>query len=141
METLSVNYFAIVVGAVLSMVIGAVWYGPLFGKKWLEIVGATAEDLEARKKMQAAAGPLYVVQFVLTLFQVLVLAHLVADTTRVGGLERSLWIWAAFVIPTLAGAVMWTNEEERRKWARFLIQGGYQLTIFIVFGLLLQFWK
>lgn len=123
------------------MVIGAVWYGPLFGKKWLEIVGATAEDLEARKKMQAAAGPLYVVQFVLTLFQVLVLAHLVADTTRVGGLERSLWIWAAFVIPTLAGAVMWTNEEERRKWARFLIQGGYQLTIFIVFGLLLQFWK
>ncbi len=135
------NYFAIVVGAVLSMVIGAVWYGPLFGKKWLEIVGATAEDLEARKKMQAAAGPLYVVQFVLTLFQVLVLAHLVADTTRVGGLERSLWIWAAFVIPTLAGAVMWTNEEGRRKWARFLIQGGYQLTIFIVFGLLLQFWK
>jgi hypothetical protein len=141
METLSVNYFAIVVGAVLSMAIGAVWYGPLFGKKWLEIVGATAEDLEARKKMQAAAGPLYVVQFVLTLFQVLVLAHLVADTTRVGGLERSLWIWAAFVIPTLAGAVMWTNEEGRRKWARFLIQGGYQLTIFIVFGLLLQFWK
>ncbi len=141
METLSVNYFAIVVGAVLSMVIGAVWYGPLFGKKWLEIVGATAEDLEARKKMQAAAGPLYVVQFVLTLFQVLVLAHLIADTTRVGGLERSLWIWAAFVIPTLAGAVMWTNEEGRRKWARFLIQGGYQLTIFIVFGLLLQFWK
>lgn len=141
METLSVNYFAIVVGAVLSMVIGAVWYGPLFGKKWLEIVGATAEDLEARKKMQAAAGPLYVVQFVLTLFQVLVLAHLIADTTRVGGLERSLWIWAAFVIPTLAGAVMWTNEEGRRKWARFLIQGGYQLTIFIVFGLLLQYWK
>jgi hypothetical protein len=141
METLSVNYFAIVVGAVLSMAIGAVWYGPLFGKKWLEIVGATAEDLEARKKMQAAAGPLYVVQFVLTLFQVLVLAHLIADTTRVGGLERSLWIWAAFVIPTLAGAVMWTNEEGRRKWARFLIQGGYQLTIFIVFGLLLQFWK
>lgn len=135
------NYFAIVVGAVLSMAIGAVWYGPLFGKKWLEIVGATAEDLEARKKMQAAAGPLYVVQFVLTLFQVLVLAHLIADTTRVGGLERSLWIWAAFVIPTLAGAVMWTNEEGRRKWARFLIQGGYQLTIFIVFGLLLQFWK
>ena len=141
METLVVNYFAIVVGSVLSMAIGAMWYGPLFGKKWLEIVGATAEDLEARKKMQAAAGPLYVMQFVLTLFQVLVLAHLIADTTRVGGLERSLWIWAAFVIPTLAGAVMWTNEEGRRKWARFLVQGGYQLTIFIVFGLLLQFWK
>lgn len=141
METLPVNYIAIVVGAVLSMVIGAVWYGPLFGKKWLEIVGATEATLEARKKMQKEAGPLYGIQFVLTLFQVLVLAHLIADTTRVGGVERALWIWAAFVIPTLAGAVMWTNEPNKIKRARFLIQGGYQLVIFIVFGLLLEFWK
>ena len=141
METLPVNYIAIVVGAVLSMVIGAVWYGPLFGKKWLEIVGATEATLEARKKMQKEAGPLYGIQFVLTLFQVLVFAHLIADTTRVGGVERALWIWAAFVIPTLAGAVMWTNEPNKIKRARFLIQGGYQLVIFIVFGLLLEFWK
>ncbi len=141
METISINYFAVLVGAVLSMAIGAVWYGPLFGKKWLEIIGATTKDLEAREKMQKSAGPLYVIQFVLTLFQVLVLAHLVADNVLVGGLERTLWIWAGFVIPTLAGSAMWTNESGKIKWARFLIQGGYQLTIFIVFGLLLQYWK
>lgn len=141
MEILPINYWAVVVGAVLAMAIGALWYGPLFGKKWLEIVGATSADLEVRKQMQKNATPLYLVQFVLTLFQVLVLAHLIADTTKVGGLERALWIWAAFVIPTLAGAVMWTNEPSKQKRARFLIQGGYQLTIFIVFGLFLQFWK
>lgn len=141
MEPLSINYLAIIVGAVLSMVIGAIWYGPLFGKKWMEIVGVNPNDIEARKKMQKSAGPLYAVQFLLTLFQVLVLAHLIADTSRAGGLERSLWIWAAFVIPTLAGSAMWTNEHTKIKWARFLIQGGYQLAIFIVFGLLIQFWK
>ena len=141
METFAVNYLAIASGAVLSMVIGAIWYGPLFGKKWMQIVGINPADEEARKKMQKSAGPLYAVQFVLTLFQVFVLAHLVADTKIAGGIERSLWIWAAFVIPTLAGAVMWTNETSKFKWARFLIQGGYQLVIFIVFGSLLQFWK
>jgi len=141
METTTVNYWAIAMGAVLSMIIGAIWYGPVFGKKWLEIAGVNPSDLEARKKMQKTAGPLYVIQFVLTLFQVLVLAHLVADTRVAGGVERSLWIWAAFIIPTLAGAVMWTNEAGKMKWARFLIQGGYQLILFIVFGLLLQFWK
>ncbi len=141
METLAVNYVAILVGAVLAMVIGAVWYGPLFGKKWMQIVGMDPADTEAMEKMKKSAMSLYAVQFVLTLFQVLVLAHLVADTTKVGGLERALWIWAAFVIPTLAGAVMWTNEQNNMKWARFLIQGGYQLAVFIVFGLLLQFWK
>ncbi|HCT29395.1 MAG TPA: hypothetical protein DIW31_01360 [Bacteroidales bacterium] len=138
---ISVNYWAIIVGAVLSMIFGAIWYGPIFGKKWMEIVGVDPNDKEALAKLQKSAGPLYVVQFVLTLFQVLVLAHLIADTKLVGGLERSLWIWSAFIIPTLAGAVMWTNESSRLKWARFLIQGGYQLIIFIAFGLLLQFWK
>ena len=141
METMVVNYWAIASGAVLSMVIGAIWYGPLFGKKWMEIVGVNPEDSEARKKMQKSAGPLYAVQFLLTLFQVFILAHLVADTKIAGGLERSLWIWAAFVIPTLAGAVMWTNEIRKLKWARLLIQGGYQLVLFTMFGLLLQFWK
>ena len=139
MESISINYLAILVGAILSMVIGAVWYGPLFGKKWMEIIGVSTLDPEANKKMQKAYMPMYGVQFILTLFQVLVLAHLIADTTLVGGTERALWIWAAFVVPTLAGAVMWTNEKQKR--ARFLIQGGYQLVIFVVFGLLLQYWK
>jgi len=139
MET--INYYAIVVGAVLAMAIGAIWYGPLFGRKWSHIVGVNPDDVEAMKKMKKSAGPLYAVQLILTLFQVLVLAHLIADTTKVGGLERALWIWGAFVIPTLAGAVMWTNEQSRMKWARFLIQGGYQLVVFVVFGLLLQYWK
>jgi hypothetical protein len=141
METISVNFWAVACGAVLSMVVGAIWYGPLFGKKWLEIAGVKPDDLEARKKMQKSAGPLYLVQLLLTFFQVLVLAHLVAVQNIVSGLERSVWIWAAFVIPTLAGAVMWTNETGKLKWARFLIQGGYQLVIFILFGLLLQYWK
>lgn len=141
MEIVTVNYWAVITGAILSMIIGAIWYGPLFGKRWMEIIGATEMDLEARKKMQKSAGPLYLIQFIMTLFQVLVLAHLVADTRIAGGVERSLWIWGAFVIPTLAGAVMWTNEAGRLKRARFLIQGGYQLAMFIIFGLLLQFWK
>ena len=141
METITVNYWAIVTGAVLSMIIGAIWYGPVFGKKWMEIAGVTEMDVEARKKMQKSAGALYLVQFVLTLFQVMVLAHLIADTKLAGGLERSLWIWAAFIIPTLVGAVMWTNETGKLKWARFLIQGGYQLILFAIFGLLLQYWK
>lgn len=140
MEPVVINYWAVLVCGVLSMVLGAVWYGPLFGKKWMEIVGVSEEDLARRKEMQKAAGPLYLVQFALTLFQVLVLAHLIADTQRASGLERAVWIWAAFVIPTLAGSSMWTNEATRVKWARFLIQGGYQLVIFVVFGLVISVW-
>jgi len=139
-EPVTINYVAIGVGAIISMAIGALWYGPLFGNRWMKIIGVDPNNLEERKKMQKGAGPLYFIQFILTLFQVLVLAHLIADTTRAGGIERAVWIWAAFVIPTLAGAVMWTNENSTMKWARFLIQGGYQFTMFIIYGTILQFW-
>lgn len=137
---MEINYLAILVCAALAMVVGAVWYGPLFGKKWLEIIGADAEDLEKRKEMQKKAGPLYLVQFVLVLFQVLVLAHLIADTETASGLERALWIWAAFVMPTIAGTAMWNNDSAKVSWARFLIQSGYQLVLFIIFGTILMLW-
>jgi hypothetical protein len=62
METMEVNYWAIASGAVLSMIISPIWYGHLFGKKCMGIVGVNPADLEARKKMQKSAGPLYAVQ-------------------------------------------------------------------------------
>lgn len=138
---MQINYLAILVSAILSMALGAIWYGPLFGKKWMEIIGADKLDKKARKEMQKTAGPLYMAQFVLTLFQVLVLSHLIADTQIASGIERSLWIWAAFVIPTLAGTIMWTNAPGKQKRAQFLIQGGYQLILFVIFGVILEFWK
>lgn len=138
---MTINYLAVLVAGVFSMILGAVWYGPLFGKKWMEIIGVDSKDIKAREAMQKSALPLYLVQFLLTLFQVLVLAHLIADTQLVSGLERSLWIWAAFIMPTIAAGAMWNNDSAKISWARFLIQAGYQLILFIVFGMLFDVWQ
>ncbi len=137
---MEINYLAILVASVLAMGLGALWYGPLFGKKWLEVIGADSEDLQKREEMQKSAGPLYLVQFILTLFQVLVLTWLIGENTALNGIEHSLWIWAAFIIPTIAAGAMWNNDAKNVKWARFLITGGYQLVTFLIFGLILTFW-
>ncbi|MBS3903179.1 MAG: DUF1761 domain-containing protein [Anaplasmataceae bacterium] len=134
---LGTDYLAIGVSAVLAMVVGYVWYGPLFGNKWLEVIGATTMDMEKRKEMQKAAGPLYVVQFILTIFQVWVLAMIINVWTNVSGLEIALWVWAAFIIPIVAGGAMWNNDSKKVAWTRFLLQAGYQLVIFVIFGFVL----
>mgnify|MGYP001090013640 CR=1 FL=1 len=45
MEDLSVfgrvNWIAVVLGGVFSMILGFLWYGPLFGKLWLRTIGST----------------------------------------------------------------------------------------------------
>jgi hypothetical protein len=124
---------------VLSMVIGSLWYGPLFGKKWMQICNVNFADAQARKKMQQEAMPLYGIQCILTLFQVYVLASYFATRDAGAFVSHALWIWAAFIMPTIAGCSMWTADKTEMKWARFFIQSGYQLVQFIVFAVVLGF--
>lgn len=137
---MEVNYVVIIGGAVLSMIVGSIWYGPLFGKKWMEICGVSDADVEKRKQMQKEAMPLYGIQFVLALLQLYILAHFVKGWEDVSGIESALWIWLGFVMPTIAGSAMWNNDSATIKWARFLIQSGYQLVIFLLYGYILGVW-
>lgn len=132
------NYVVILGGAILSMIVGALWYGPLFGKKWMEIIGVDPAK-EVTKEMQRQAMPLYLVQFVLTLLQVYILSNLITYTGG-GGVWVAGFMWLGFVMPTIAGCAMWNNNPTRLKWSQFLIQSGYQLSIFVLFGYLISTW-
>lgn len=136
-----INYWAVLACAILSLVLGGIWYGPLFGRKWAEIVGVNPDDAAARKEMQKRAMPLYFIQFALSFFQALVLAYYIQGWKDASGLVNALWICAAFVLPTVAGGAMWNNDSARISWARFLIQAGYQVILFVIFGFVLGMWK
>ena len=138
---MEINYWAVLVCGIASMILGMVWYGALFGKKWMEIIGVDPNNKEVQKDMGKGTGFLYLISFLLALFQAYVLAHFIASWQDGSGIETSLWVWAAFIIPTLAGASMWNNERAGKAWSRFLIQSGYQLVLFIVFGLILNYWR
>lgn len=137
---MEVNYITILVAAVVSMVVGGIWYGPLFGKKWMEINHATPLDVEARKKMQKEAAPFYAIQFILSILQVYILAHFVQAWEDGSGIGTAVWIWLGFVMPTIAACAMWNNKPNKVKLAAFLIQSGYFLVVFIIFGWVLQMW-
>lgn len=135
------HYALILAGGVISMIVGSIWYGPLFGKKWMEICGVSAIDEEKRKQMQKEAMPLYIIQFILSLLQIYILLNLVS---WFGGFAKTVWVaffmWLGFVMPTIAGSAMWNNNPKKVKWARFLIQSGYQLVMFLIFGFMIQMW-
>ena len=97
-------------------------------------------DEMRRKEMQKKALPLYVIQFVLVLFQVHVLVTLIESGVYNSGIETALWVVAAFVVPTVAAAAMWTNDAREVVWGRFLIQSGYYLVLFVAFGYIITTW-
>lgn len=120
------------------MVLGFLWYGPLFGRKWMEIIGTSNESEEARKKMQKEAGPLYMVSFLLALFEAWVLGMFNEGVSTFSAISNAFWIWLAFIVPVLAGSVMWTNEKPAMKKARFLVQTGYQFLLLVGFALIIS---
>src|SRR3989344_385569 len=66
-----VNNVAVLVAAVVSMILGAIWHGPLFGKTWMKAAGVTKADIEKDKKEMPM---MYAITFVGTLVTAYVLA-------------------------------------------------------------------
>lgn len=137
---MDINLLVVTLCATISMVVGFIWYGPLFGKKWIEIIGATEMDISARKEMQKRAMPLYVISFLMTFLQVYFLALYIENWQSISGITNALLIWGAFIVPTVAAGSMWNNDSAKISWARFLIQAGYYLVLFVIFGFILSIW-
>lgn len=138
---IEVNYAIVLLCAILAMGVGAIWYGPLFGKKWMWILNVDPTDTAKMKEMQKGMMPTYVVQFLLILFQVYVLFHYVKGAEgEMSAMSNVIWIWAGFIMPTIATTVLWNGESRDRAWARFSIQAGYQLVMFLIFGYVIGMW-
>ena len=65
--TTDLNYLAILVAGISNMVIGFLWYGPIFGKMWMGLIGKTADELSSNPII-------YVVSFLLSLLMAVVLS-------------------------------------------------------------------
>ena len=62
--TVTINYIAVLVAAIVNMVLGFLWYGPLFGKQWIQMMNFDKKKMaEAKRK---GMGKTYAVAFIST---------------------------------------------------------------------------
>lgn len=140
---MEINYLAVLVCAVLSLVLGMIWYGKaLFGNVFAKAIGMDMNmPPELMKEKQKGMWKLLFGQFILTFFQAWVLSGYIYGWEEASGVENSLWIFGAFVMPTIAGQLMWSNHSKKNAWTLFWISFGYQLILFVLFGLILDMWR
>ncbi len=48
MNLSEINWFGVLLGSLSGFILGALWYGPLFGKSWMAALGITKEDAKKR---------------------------------------------------------------------------------------------
>lgn len=138
MYDIPINWLAVVVAAVLSFVIGGLWYSPLlFAKAWVRAHGYTDEQVQ---RMRANAPKAYAISFLCMLVMAAILAFLLGLTPIIrwqGGAKLGLLCWAGF-----AATIGLTQQVySEKKPATFLIDAGYQLVYLVLMGALLAWWR
>ena len=136
---MEINYWAILVAGIASMVIGSIWYGPLFGKKFIEAMGMDKLSPEEQEKMKKSMVKSYVLQFISSLVMFFVLAWYIFISNKPGisgGLENAFWLWVGFVVPLALGNAVWGG-----KMTVFWLNIGNMLLTLLVAGAIIGSWN
>lgn len=107
---MDVNFLAVVAAAIVSMIIGSIWYGPLFGRQFKQAMGMDTWSPEKQAEEKKKMGKLYFMQLIASLVMFYVLAAFVGKTGDMGvsgGVVMGFWVWLGFVMPTQLGNSIW----------------------------------
>lgn len=129
-----INFLAVLVAALSSFIIGWLWYGPLFGRKWLGYMGYTEEDLKkGSMPMPAIMG----VNYAATVLAAFAIAMFLGPES-----DASFGMFAGLMI-----AVFWIGTSrlndvlyEDKPWGLFFINVGYYVVVYILMGGILGAW-
>lgn len=136
-----VNLWAVLASGVVAMIIGWLWYGPLFGKQYVASIGWTPEKMQEAMKKSSAWS--YLLMFIGALLMALVLAHVImfgesylGMTGAGAGVLFGFASWLGFVAPSSIGGVLW----EQKPWKWWFVLNGYYVVTLIVMGIVLAVW-
>lgn len=133
----AVNYLAVVLAAVSTMVVGSVWYTPkVFGKMWMKLSGAKPDPHMSGSKMALMYGGV----FLASLISAYVLAHVTYLSNQVLGgtflmsaLSTAFWVWLGFT----AARIFTHDTFEGRRKQLTLLNSAHELVTFLVMGLII----
>lgn len=132
-----INYWAVLGATIASMLIGFLWYGTLFGKKWMTLAGLTPESMKAMKMSPMGAN---IGMFIMSLLMAYVLAHgivfgnaYLGMSGAAGGVMGAFWYWLGFAVPLTSGSYLWEGKSAKL----WILNAGYYLVTLLVMGAIL----
>ena len=131
----SINWLAVIVCVIASVVIGSVWYHPaVFYKTWLAGLGKTWEN-----RPQGAMVSMYVFTILAALVEAVALAFVLktmGSTGAAAGATTGFMIWLGFVAPTNLVSKLFSGQG----WTGWLIEAGNHFVYLLVAGAILGAW-
>lgn len=143
MPIVPINYLAVLVSAIVYFVIGAVWYGPIFGNIWMKLNKLKKEDVKKENMPRCFIG-----SFIGYLVLCFVLAHFVQYSLLLAvqqsgaafavpvGAQTGFWAWLGFTAATSAGTYLYGGKPMKL----YVLDNAYHLVGSVVAGIILAVW-
>ena len=128
---------AVIACGVISMIVGSIWYGPLFGKRWTKLVSFTKEEMEKGKKEMPKTYTMMFAGSLLTSFVLAVTISMAQEPSMMAGITAAFWLWLGFIVAVKLSEVLF----EKKAWELFYIECGYYLVFLGISGALLGAWR
>ena len=130
---IAVNYLAVLGAAVASFVIGWLWYGPLFGKQWMKMMGIKEPSEKEKKEKMGEMMPSMVIGLIAAAVTAAVLGGFIKMVGAAGAFEGAAvgaMIWIGFLATTTLNGVLW----EKKPTSLYVLNNGHLLVNIIVVG-------
>ena len=140
MDFASINWLAVVVCVVVSMISGTLWYNPkTFFPVWWKGIGKTGEP-GMEGNMGLTWGLTILSSLVQAIFMALLvnaLGGLLGGVSLASGITTGFLLWLGFVAPTNLVNKLFAGHG-LKVWA---IEAGNHLVNFVLFGAILGVWR
>jgi hypothetical protein len=138
--TANVNILAVIVAAVATFILGAVWYSPiLFARQWTQAHGYTPDKVEEiRKRGVTRAYAVSVLCYFVTAY---VFALLLGSYPQPTSLAQGLWLGFLTWLGFAATIGLVANMFSEKPIAVWVIDAGYQLAYLLLMGVILSVWR
>lgn len=119
----SVDLLAVVVTTLALMGLGMIWYGPLFGKTWMDLSGAKMSKGKEAKKMMYTSMFMGLINTFVGVYVLALLLAMSNPSSLKSGLVLGALIWLGFTATNEATDNIWGG----KSWKLFWINGVYGL--------------
>lgn len=135
MDLGSINWLAVVVCVVVSMVSGSLWYNPkTLYPVWWKAIGRSESDRPGMQNMGMVWGLTALSSFVQAA-SVALMIRVMGSMTLASGAMAGFMIWLGFVATTSLTNKLFTGQ--LKAW---VIEAGNHLVNFLLFGAILGAW-
>ena len=134
----NLNWLAVIVSALAYFALGAVWFGPVFGKMWMKGHGISQPTEEEKKNMNM--GMIFGMSFLKTIVMVVLTSYIVMIINYNGNMMTALKIGA--VLGGIASFPTGINYLFLKKpFSIWLLDGGYHACGVIITSVIMSVWR